>query len=210
MQPHHVSSTLATWQQGFGRRRFLKGLFLGSATLAAAAAGTFAVLRRSERDALPVPAWVNGLSQHEYSLFQRALAVLLPVEGTALPAAQDLPVLQNIQTLLGYLDATTRKEVGMGLALFDNAAVFSSGCRFVDLSDEQAREYFTSWGNASVIQRTLAMVIKQLVYTAYWQEPATWGVLEFDGPVSERWGIPYLGNAPLPTSQTTSTEEAQA
>ncbi len=88
--------------------------------------------------------------------------------------------------------------MGTGLGLFDNAAVLSHGRRFVDLSDADARAYFDSWGRASVIQRTLATVIKQLTYSAYWQEPATWAPTGFDGPVSDKWGLAYLGNAPLP------------
>ncbi len=190
----------AVWQQGMARRRFLKlGLF-GVAGVAAVAAGGFALLRRSPLDDQPVPPWATGLSAAEFPLFERARQALLPVTGTALVHSDKVPVVQNVQQTLSYLDPVTRKELGTGLGLFDNAAVFSHGCRFVDLDDAQACEFFDRWGEGSVIQRTLATVIKQLVYSAYWQEEATWAPVEFDGPVSDRWGLPYLGNAPMPES----------
>ncbi|MGJ3255090.1 MAG: hypothetical protein ACFE0K_02075 [Alcanivorax sp.] len=197
LQARRVS---AIWQQGMARRRFLKWGLLGSAGVAAVAAGGFALLRRSPLDKQAVPAWAQGLSEAEYHLFNRARQVLLPVDGTALLPSEQVPVVKNVQTLLGHLHPLTRKEVAAGLGLFDNAAVLTQGSRFVDLSDEDARDYFDSWGQGNVIQRTLATVIKQLVYSAYWQDSATWPPTEFDGPVSDKWGLAYLGNAPLPDS----------
>ena len=74
----------AMWQQGMARRRFLKWGLLGSAGVAAVAAGGFALLRRSPLDQQSSPAWAKGLSDAEYHLFNRARQVLLPVDGTAL------------------------------------------------------------------------------------------------------------------------------
>ena len=188
----------AFWQRGMARRRFLKWGLTGAAGVAAVAVGGFAVLRQSPLDSQSAPDWANGLSDTEYHLFDRARQVLLPVAGTRLLNSDLVPVVRNVQRTLSYLDPTTRKELGTGLGLFDNAAVFSHGCRFVDLEDEAARAFFDRWGEGSVIQRTLASVIKQLVYSAYWQDAATWPAVDFDGPVSEKWGLAYLGNAPLP------------
>ncbi|EKF75133.1 hypothetical protein A11A3_05554 [Alcanivorax hongdengensis A-11-3] len=190
-----VSRTL---QQGFGRRRFLKWTLMGGAGVAAVAAGGFALLRRSALDDQPVPADISGLSHSEYHLFARCQQVLLPTEGTELHPSDSLPVVANVAAILSFMAAPVRKQLGMGLSLFDNAAVFSHGCRFVDLDDDSARRYFDQWGQGAVIQRTLATAIKQLTYTAYWREPATWPAVEFDGPVTDKWGLAYLGNAPLP------------
>lgn len=198
------------WQQGLARRQFLKWGLGGVAAVTAVAAGGFALLRRSPRDDMPAPEWATGLSAAEYHLFERARVVLLPVEGTNLVDSATVPVVQNVQTTLSFLDPVTRKELGAGLSLFDNVVVFSHGCRFVDLEAGPARELFDRWGEGSVLQRTLTTVIKQLVYSGYWQEPATWPPTEFDGPVSDKWGLPYLGNAPLPQDSPVASQQEQA
>lgn len=182
------------------RRGFLRYGLIGSAALAAAAAGGFAILRRSPVDSLPVAEGIRNLSAGEHHLFRRAIEVLLPTAGTALTPVEDVPVLANIDHMMGLLPAHVRTELGTGLALFDNAAVVSGlhGRRFVDLDDQAAVAYFDAWSRGHSIQRALNTVIKQFVYTAYWREPVTWPPVEFDGPVSDDWGLDYLGNAPLP------------
>lgn len=182
------------------RRRFLKTALWGTAGLAVLAGGTFAVLRRSPLDSLPLPDDIRHLSAHEYQLFRRASEVLLPLEGTSLTPLEEVPVVRNVDRMMGLLPAHIRKDLGAGLALFDNAAVVSGwhGRRFVDLEADAARAYFDRWSEGNVIQRTLNTVIKQFVYVSYWREPDTWPPVAFDGPVSDRWGIAYLGNTPLP------------
>lgn len=196
------------WQRGLARRQFLKWGLGSVAAVGAVVAGGFAILRRSPRDEITPPGWATSLSASEYHLFDRARVVLLPVAGSNLTDSAAVPVVQNVQQTLGFLDPVTRKELGAGLSLFDNLAVFSHGCRFVDLDDAQARELFDRWGEGSVLQRTLATVIKQLVYSSYWQEPVTWPPTEFDGPVSEKWGLAYLGNAPLPQDSVEEQQES--
>ena len=188
----------SAFQQGVTRRRFLKWGLVGSAGVAAAAAGGFALLRLSPLDDRPKPDWADGLSRQEYHLFDRARVALLPTVGTDLTPSDQVPVVRNVQGILGFMDAATRKDVATGLTLFDNAAVFFHGKRFVDLDEATARDYFDAWSRGNVVQRTLGTVIKQLTYTSYWRDESTWGPVEFDGPVSDRWGIAYLGNAPLP------------
>ena len=68
----------------------------------------------------------------------------------------------------------------------------------VDLEQADAIRFFDNWSKGNTIQRTLSSVVKQFVYVSYWRDPATWGPIRFDGPVSDRWGIPSLGNTPLP------------
>ncbi|WP_232802463.1 hypothetical protein [Alloalcanivorax mobilis] len=198
MTQHHARQAAATLQRGVTRRRFLKWTLIGAAGAAAVAAGGFALLRRSPLDRRPPPAWADGLSRQEFHLFDRARVALLPTAGSVLTPADRVPVVANVQRTLGFVDAATRKDLAMAFTLFDNAAVFSHGKRFVDLDEQQARLWFDQWGAGNTLQRTLATVIKQLTYSAYWRHPSTWAAVEFDGPVSERWGLAYLGNAPLP------------
>lgn len=183
-----------------GRRPFLRGLLWGGAAAAAVAGGTFAVLRRSPVDKAPVPGWVQHLRDNEYHLFERMIPVLLPVQGTSLTPPEQLPVMKNIDHLVGLLPAHLRGDVAKGLVLFDNAAVVSGwhGMRLVDLDVQTARGYFDAWSRGNTIQKALQGLVKQIVYTSYWREPATWPPVEYEGPVSEQWGLAYLGNAPLP------------
>lgn len=185
------------------RRRFLRWTLLGGAGALGAGAGLFAFLRRSPVDEQPVPAAIKHLSRAEYHLFQRAVQALLPVDDGVLPAAASLPVVENIDHMLGLLTPKVRKDLEAGLMIFDHAALVSGwhGRRFVDLADEDARAYLDAWAEGNVIQRALSTTVKKLVYASYWRQPETWSVLKFDGPVSDSWGLASLGNAPIPESE---------
>lgn len=183
-----------------GRRPFLKSLLWGGAAVAALAGGTFSWLRRSPVDEEPVPDWVENLRANEFHLFRKMIPVLLPVQDTSLTPPEQLPVLENIDSLLGLIAPHLREDIARGLVLFDNAAVLSGlhGKRLVDMEAEAARAYFDAWSRGNTIQKTLQGLVKQFVYTSYWREPATWPPVEYDGPVSGQWGLEYLGNARLP------------
>lgn len=182
------------------RRKLLKTALWASAGTALVAAGGFAWLRRSPVDDMPIAEGLKHLSASEYHLFRRAIEVLLPTDGTPLTPVAQIPVIANIDHLMGLVEPAIREELGVALGLFDNAAVFSGlhGKRFVDLDDEAALKYFDVWAAGNTLQRTLATVVKKFVYVSYWRDPATWPAVRFDGPVSDRWGIPSLGNSPLP------------
>lgn len=183
-----------------GRRPFLKTLLWGGAAVAAVGAGAFAWLRRSPVDDQPVPDWVVHLRPNEYHLFRKMVPVLLPVAGTDLTPPEEVPVLRNVDHLLGTVASHLREDIGKALVLFDNAAVVSGwhGKRLVDLEPEAARAYFDAWSRGNSIQKAVQGLVKQFVYTSYWREPATWPPVDYTGPVSEEWGLAYLGNAPLP------------
>lgn len=189
---------------GLSRRKFLRATLWGAAGAAAVLGGGFAWLRRSPLDKVPAPEHLKNLTASEYHLFQRAIVVLLPTEGTKLTPADQVPVIDNIDHLLGLLSPAIRKDISAGLGLLDNAAVLSYGQRFVDLELADAIRFCDDWSVGNTIQRTLSSVLKKFVYMSYWSEPVTWAPLQFDGPVSDRWGIPSLGNTALPVE----TEEA--
>lgn len=190
-----VSAALAP----LSRRSVLKTGLWAVAGLTAVAAGGFALLRPSPRDSQPVPPGLRHLEPSHYHLFSRLIEVLLPTAGTALLPAAQVPIVQHIDSLLDALDPAVRKQLGSGLALFDNAAVLTHFKRFVDLSDAEALAYVTDWVNSSAMpKRALGFVVTKLTHTGYWMDSQTWPALEFDGPVSRRWGIPNRGNQPLP------------
>lgn len=190
-----------------GRRPFLKTLLWSGAAVTAVAGGTFAWLRRSPVDDEPVPESIRHLRANEYHLFRRMIPVLLPVAGTDLTPPDEVPVLENIDHTLGLMGGPLREDVAKGLVLFDNAAVFAGwhGKRLVDLDADAARAYFDGWSRGNSIQKAVQGLVKQLVYTSYWREPATWPPVEYDGPVTDEWGIEYLGNAPLPEADREKT-----
>lgn len=199
-QAEHPAAALAS----LPRRRFLRWTLWSGAAVVAVGGGALAVLRRSPLDDTPVPAAIKHLSASEYVLFQRACEVLLPVTGTNLPVPEkQVPVVAHIDAMMALLDAPLRKDVAAGLTLFDNAALVSGwhGKRFVDLDVDTARQYFDRWSQGGEIQRALASLVKRFVYVGYWRDPQTWPAVQFDGPVSERWGLESLGNAPLPADR---------
>lgn len=190
-----VEATLAP----LSRRRFLKTTLWATAGIVAVAAGGFAWLRRSPLDEMPVPADLKALSAGHYRFFHRMADLLLPTAGTAFVPVADIPVARHVDGLLAALDPAIRQQLATGLSLIDNAAVFSHGCRLVDLAPEAAQAYVNDWVNSgTMVKRALGAVVSRLVHTGYWMDERTWPALEFDGAVSARWGIPARGNQPLP------------
>lgn len=183
----------------FSRRRFLKTTLWVTAGMAAVAAGGFAWLRRSSLDDMPAPADLQALSADHYRFFHRMAELLLPTAGTAFVPVADIPVARHVDGLLAALDPAIRQQLATGLSLIDNAAVFSHGCRLVDLPPEAAQAYVNDWVNSgTMVKRALGAVVSRLVHTGYWMDERTWPSLEFDGAVSAKWGIPSRGNQPLP------------
>lgn len=190
-----VSTTLAP----LGRRRFLRTALWGAAGMAAVAAGGFALLRRSPHDNEPVPGGLQHMDAAQYRLFNRLAAVLLPTEGGRFFPVAEVPVALNVDAILGALEPAVRQQLAMGLGLLDNAAVLRHGKRLVDLEPEAARAYVNDWVNSGVMaQRAIGLVASKLTHTGYWLDARTWPAIDFDGPVSKKWGIASRGNQPLP------------
>lgn len=186
-------------QRQASRRRFLRAALWTSAAAGAVVATGFSLLRRSPYDAAPAPEGLLNLTPQHYRLFQQLAVALLPTTGTTLTAQVHIPVARNVDVILGVLDADIRKQLAMGLSLFDNAAVFSHGRRFVDLTPAQAQAYVDAWVNADgLARRSIGLVVSKLTHTGYWMDARTWPALEFDGPVTKKWGIAARGNQPLP------------
>src|SRR5690606_18529370 len=206
--PDHPVAALAP----VSRRRFLRWTLFGAASVTAVGAGVVAVLRHSPVDALAIPSSIRHLSASEYHLFARALPVLLPVQGTALPAVSEIPVLETIDSMIGMLAPGVRKELAAGLTRFDHGALVSGwhGKRFGALVDEDVHAYFERWARGNTIQKTLATVVKKVVYVAHWRATRAWPATEFDGPGYVRWGTPSLRNTPLPVESASAGENACA
>ena len=191
------------------RRRFLRWSLLTGSAVIGVGVGVAGWLSRSEQDQFLLPDALHHLTHSEFLLFRRATEVLLPIAGSFLLPISDVSLLRNIDAMMGLLSPSVRKELGAGLAIFDYAALVSGwhGKRFIDLDNHDAVAYFDRWSEGNSVQRALATVVKKFVYVAYWRDPATWPAIEFDGPVSDKWGLPSLGNTPLPNEMKNIEQE---
>jgi prolipoprotein diacylglyceryltransferase len=73
--------------------------------------------------------------------------------------------------------------------------------RFSSLNNKQARNQILAWQSGASLQGGLIVSLKTLLGVAYWRDPRTWQPLEYDGPVTAKWGIRRLGNMPVPRDQ---------
>lgn len=200
-EPYLLEKQLRADLAPISRRGFLKKTVWVSAGVVAVAAGGFAILHRSEKDKTALPADIHALNLQEYLLFSRLVQVMLPTQGSTLIDPAQISLVKHIDYLLGNLRPDIRQQLGMGLALFDNAAILSGGRwgRFIDLPDAEATAYLDRWVNSKrVPQRAIASAAMRLVKAGYWADPATWPGVDFEGPVSKKWGMVPQGNSPLP------------
>lgn len=169
------------------RRRLLQGAALGAAAVAACTPAT----------EVTAP---GALDAAERAIFTRLIAVLLPVKEFGFAPVSSVPVMENIDRLIRRLNPKIRKDFGAGLMLFDYGAVVIGWnfTRFSKLSDAAAEAYCARWQSGGEIQRGLFGALKQIVGMSYWREPATWPAIGYEGPVTARYGLPRLGDAPPP------------
>lgn len=189
---------LETQIEGLSRRRFLKsGLILGTT---AASALTFPV-RALADDALPVG--IRNLSLVEYKVFDRMRVIFLPTQRfQGYPSTTEVPVMENLDRMVGRLNADTRFLLSLGVKTLEYSTLYKLK-RFSSLTDEQALNQTRAWQSGISFQGGLVVTLKTLLGVAYWRDPRTWDALDYDGPVSAKWGIRRLGNLPLPLETDT-------
>lgn len=146
------------------------------------------------------PSGTVTLTADERELMERFAEVYLPTEGTSLKPRSDVPVVDNSEHALSLMDAPTRKQVRLGLKLFNLGSILIGlhFTRFVHLSAEQRLGYIRRWEEGIEMQRGISTVLKKLVCYAYWKDIEAGRAIGYQGPVSEAAGIPSLGNAPMP------------
>jgi len=177
----------------FSRRRFLKASALTLGTVSGSAALTGC-------SASEVAPGLKSLTPMEKGLYEKLMAVCLPTDGSILISPNSVPVIANIDRLYGLLDPKIRGDLKAAASLFEYGATLIGFHfkRFSQLTNEEAIAYIERWQAGAAVQRGIATALKKLVYSSYWREDATWVPLNYDGPVSDKWGLASLGNAPLP------------
>jgi hypothetical protein len=174
------------------RRKWLKNVLV----LTAASGAVYCA--PSKQPVLPTD--LTSLTPGEFSLFQKVIAIFLPVEKAGLLPAGQVPLMRNIDRLFKNIHPKVRGDLGIGLKLFQYGSIFLGWhfTSFDKLSDADAIAYCNKWQNGNMIQRGVFGALKQIVFMSYWREPATWGPIGYEGPVSRKNGYVSLGNAPLP------------
>lgn len=177
------------------RRSLIKsGLIAGTSALA------FLSAPRAAFAAQSLPAGIKHLSPLEYRVFDRMRQVLLPVERFGMPSTTTVPVMQNIDDLVGQIGAFPRGLLTMGIRGFELSSV-GRFKRFSSLDNDAAYRHVEAWQSGLFFQRGFMSNIKSLTTFAYWRDERTWTALEYEGAVTEKWGIRRLGNAPMPRDE---------
>ncbi len=175
------------------RRRLLKtGLIIGTS-----AATALSYPARVFADT-SVPTTIKHLSEAEYRLFNKLREVFLPTDRFSdLPSTTDVPVMENLDNMVGRLNSDTRFLLGLGAKTLEFSTLYKMK-RFSSLTNQQALQQVRVWQSGLALQGGLIVSLKTLLGIAYWRDPRTWQSLEYDGPVTKKWGIRRLGNMPVP------------
>lgn len=179
--------------EGMDRRSFMKAL---------AATGGLAAIGLGGPVLAAAPKGFKFMGPSEAAVFRRLMEVSLPVAGTPLAQLADIPVLATLDAaLLGAMEPHVLEGLKAGVKMFEEGPVKDYGKPFSALGDKEARAFCDAWGNsADMDRRGLVTGLKKLVALSYWANPPTWAALGYDGPVSAKWGLKSIGNAPMPAN----------
>jgi hypothetical protein len=177
------------------RRRLLTG----SAGLAVAAGSLLALPAEALAASKDLPPGITNLSETEYRVLDKVRIVMLPTQKFSLPSSTEIPVMKNVDVVASRLDGRPRLLLTMAVQAIEYGSVWQFS-RFSAMGDSRAARHVSSWQTGNFIQRGIISSLKMMVTFGYWQDPRTWPALEYDGPVTEKWGIRRLGNAPQPRS----------
>ena len=117
-----------------------------------------------------------------------------------MPSTTEVPVMENLDNMIGRLNSDTRFLLSLGTKTLEFSTLYKM-TRFSSLSNEQALQQVRVWQSGLALQGGLIVSLKTLLGVAYWRDPRTWPALEYDGPVTQKWGIRRLGNMPVPRDQ---------
>jgi hypothetical protein len=178
-----------------------RSLLVSGARTAAVAASLLALPRELFADetqkADGVPTSIKNLSEVEYRVLDKLRIVMLPTQKFSLPSSTQIPTMENVDAWVSKLNERTRLLLTVGAQTLEYGSLYRFS-RFSQMSDEKATKHVHNWQTGNVVQRGVMTSLKMLLTLSYWQDLRTWPALQYDGPVSDRWGIRALGNAPLP------------
>ncbi len=190
-----LESVLKEQLAPLSRRSFLRrslgmvtGIAVYSATWQEASADEF----------IAVPSEISFLTPLEYRVLNKIREVFLHPEVLGMPSTVDVPVMQNIDLMISHLSKPVRANVNLAGKIFEYSPAYRLS-RFSGMSDEAALAHMEKWQHGYFFQRGLITSLKSVVALAYWRDQRVNPYLDYDGPVSLKWGVRKLGNAPMPT-----------
>lgn len=179
------------------RRGFLRTGVLVGAAVSTGCSNLFGGMlgRREAPEALEY----EHLTADEVRTVRRLTEVLIPASEGLPSSTEEVPTVGNLDAMAGQMVPQTRELLGLGLWVFERRPMLSfSFTRFSNLDDDKALEYIKAMQDASFFERGLMTTLKTVVTLNYWRDSRTWPALDYWGPVTEKWGVTRLGNAPLP------------
>ncbi len=140
------------------------------------------------------------LSSSHLPMLQKLILVLLPTKDSVLVSATEIPVIHNIDNMLGVMNRITRGEVLMLFNVFEYSPILTTKVStFSQLKNNAAQSHVEDYQESSIgMLRAIVTALKKIIYISYWRDEKAWESIEFDGPVSKKWNLTQLGNAPLP------------
>ena len=176
------------------RRSLLRTTALAGLALTTGCARLFG--RKEAPEAL---AYTN-LTEDEVRVVAKLTAAILPTEQYGLPSSlNEVPTVKNVDKLAGRMSGQTRELLSLGLWVIEYRPMASFRfSRFSKLDNQEAYEYVVALQEGNFVERGLISAAKTLITVNYWRDSRTWEGLDYWGPVTEKWGVRRLGNAPLP------------
>lgn len=190
--PHALERELLQGLQSLSRRRFLKAGLTVGVGLAALAQGVSA----GAAEAPPAISY-KYLGEVEARVLDKLRQLLLPTAKVGLPSSEDVLVMRNLDAMMGQMGPKAREDLSLAIRGLEYGSLFSFS-RFSKLDEAAAYKQLAAWQNGAFFKRGIVATIKSFVLLGYWRDPRTFSYLEYDGPVSQKWGIQRLGNVPLP------------
>lgn len=194
-----VSPQFVQGLEPLSRRRFLRAaVTTGTVIATGVMTGCANMLGKVPTRA---PDHIRNMTKTEHDVIEKMVRILLPVEEEGLPSTvDDVPVMQNLDDMFGRMDDDLRAVLDFGITSFEYSALGLSlkFKQFTKLSDTDALKYVHIWQRGNHVQRGFMTSMKSMITLNYWRDEKTWDALEYDGPVTVKWGIRRLGNAPLP------------
>lgn len=175
------------------RRGFLRA---GVLTGAAVTAGCARMLGRKEA---PEALEYSHLTADEVRVARRLTEILIPASGDLPSSTEEVPTVGNLDEMVGKMAPQIRELLALGFWVFERRPMLSFRfSRFSNLDDDKALEYVQAMREGAFFERGLMTTLSTVITLNYWRDERTWPALDYWGPVTEKWGVTRLGNAPLP------------
>ena len=164
------------------RRMMLKYGFFGAGILAAGGIG----LSLQSTKMIQASTSLQVLTETEFSILHAICERLLPQNGN-FPAASELQIAEQIDSILNTADTFVQSEMKQVLQLIENAllgTLFDGHYKtFTQSTPEEQDKLLLSWQHSSLsLRRSAFKALNSLCGAAYYANPKTYSLVGYDGP----------------------------